>query len=70
MIFCISANAARVHHSKPRPVIARHSQPQAAWPYQDRLNDASIDPRMVVMSTPNTLACAESMAMNLATPLQ
>src|SRR5882672_11162781 len=42
--------------------------PGTIQPAVTQLAGTSIDPTMIVMPTPNTSACAESMTMNLATP--
>jgi hypothetical protein len=50
------------------PQIPASPAPGTIQPAITQLGTTSIDPTMIVMPTPNTSACAESVTMNLATP--
>ena len=50
------------------PQVPSSPPPGTIQPAVTQLAGTSIDPTMIVMPTPNTSACAESMTMNLATP--
>jgi hypothetical protein len=50
------------------PQIPASPAPGTIQPAITQLGATSIDPTMIVMPTPNTSACAESVTMNLATP--
>src|SRR3984893_4099099 len=50
------------------PQIPASPAPGTIQPGITQLGTTSIDPTMIVMPTPNTSACAESVTMNLATP--